>query len=135
MCPFFIDENVLISYMIWIQKEIVLPLHQRGYHIITHLIESELNHELKKIKVCTAYDTPEGRIKDFPVDGDIFANATPVYDELPGWEEDISQMSSYDELPDNAKRYAKYLANTMGVPISLISVGSKRSQTIHLLEP
>jgi secondary thiamine-phosphate synthase enzyme len=41
--------------MVWIQKEIVLPLHQRGYHIITHLIESELNHELKKIKVGMAY--------------------------------------------------------------------------------
>ena len=64
----------------------------------------------------------------------MFENATPVYDELPGWEEDISQLNSYDELPDNAKRYIKYLENTTGVTISLVSVGSKRSQTIHLLE-
>lgn len=99
------------------------------------LTKLDVLDELKKIKICTAYDTPQGRVKEFPVDGEIFATAKPVYDELPGWEEDISQLTSYDELPDNAKRYIKYLANTTGVPIKLVSVGSKRSQTIHLLEP
>ena len=98
------------------------------------LTKLDVLDELKKIKICTAYDTPDGRIKEFPVDGEVFENATPVYDELPGWEEDISQLNSYDELPDNAKRYIKYLENTTGVTISLVSVGSKRSQTIHLLE-
>ena len=99
------------------------------------LTKLDVLDDLKKIKICTAYDTPDGRIKEFPVDDEIFSNATPVYDELPGWEEDISQLNSYDELPANAKGYIKYLENITGVPISLVSVGSKRSQTIHLLEP
>jgi len=52
--PLFIDENVLISYMNWIQKEIILPPHSRGFHIITHLIENKLD-ELQNIRVGVAY--------------------------------------------------------------------------------
>ena len=54
MCPFFIDENVLISYMIWIQKEIILPSHLRGFHRITHLIENKIE-ELQNIKMGVAH--------------------------------------------------------------------------------
>jgi secondary thiamine-phosphate synthase enzyme len=54
MCPFFIFINVLISYMIWIQKEINLPPHSRGFHIITHLIENEIE-KLQDIKVGVAH--------------------------------------------------------------------------------
>jgi len=54
MDPFFIDENVLISYMIWIQKEIILPSHSRGFHIITHLIENEIE-ELQNIRMGVAH--------------------------------------------------------------------------------
>ena len=54
MDPFFIDENVLISYMIWIQKEIILPPHSRGFHIITHLIENKIE-ELQNIRVGVAH--------------------------------------------------------------------------------
>ena len=54
MCPFIIDENVLISYMIWIQKEIILPPHSRGFHIITHLIENKIE-ELQNIRMGVAH--------------------------------------------------------------------------------
>jgi secondary thiamine-phosphate synthase enzyme len=54
MCPFFIDRNVLISYMIWIQKEIILPPHSRGFHIITHLIENKIE-ELQNIRMGVAH--------------------------------------------------------------------------------
>ena len=54
MCSFFIDENVLISYMIWIQKEIILPPHSRGFHIITHLIENKIE-ELQNIRMGVAH--------------------------------------------------------------------------------
>ena len=54
MCSFFIDENVLISYMIWIQKEIILPSHSRGFHIITHLIENKIE-ELQNIRMGVAH--------------------------------------------------------------------------------
>lgn len=54
MHPFFIDENVLISYMFWIQKEIILPSHSRGFHIITHLIENKIE-ELQNIRMGVAH--------------------------------------------------------------------------------
>lgn len=89
---------------------------------------------MKTIKVCTGYQTPEGIVRELPLDLDVFSKCTPIYDEMPGWEEDISQMTSYDELPVNAKNYVKYVSNLAGVPISMISVGSRRRQTIHLLK-
>ena len=54
MHPFFIDENVLISYMLWIQKEIILPSHSRGFHIITHLIENKIE-EFQNIRMGVAH--------------------------------------------------------------------------------
>ena len=54
MYPFFIDGNVLISYMLWIQKEIILPSHSRGFHIITHLIENKIE-ELQNIRMGVAH--------------------------------------------------------------------------------
>lgn len=89
---------------------------------------------LKTIKVCTAYETSEGRLEEFPLDSSVYATATPIYDEVPGWDDDISQITDFSQLPQNAKNYVKYISNLTGVPISMISVGSKRSQTIHLLE-
>ena len=55
MCPFFVDENVLIFPMVWVQKEIILPSYERGYHIITQQIENELSHDLKRFKIGIAY--------------------------------------------------------------------------------
>ena len=89
---------------------------------------------LKTIKVCTGYETDSGVIQDFPLDPKIFHSAKPIYDEVPGWIEDISSITDYDQLPQNAKNYARYVSKMTGVPISMISVGSRRSQTIHLLE-
>lgn len=88
---------------------------------------------LKSLKVCTHYKTPEGLIDEFPLDLDVFSQAEPVYTELPGWDEDISQISSYDELPQNAKDYIEFVSKTVGVQIKMVSVGTRRRQTIHVL--
>jgi adenylosuccinate synthase len=88
---------------------------------------------METIKVCTRYKSPEGVIEHFPLDLDVFSEAEPVYKELPGWTEDISGMTEYSELPENAKAYVDYIAKETGIKISLISVGSRRKQTIHLL--
>ncbi len=89
---------------------------------------------LESIKVCTAYKTPNGTVTEYPLDQDEFESCTPIYDELPGWEEDISQTTSYDQLPENAKKYIEYLVGKTKVNITLVSVGSRRKQTIHLLQ-
>ena len=88
---------------------------------------------LKTIKVCTQYRYGDQVFDHFPLDPELFASCEPLYEELPGWDEDISSITSYDELPENAKRYAEYVSDMIGVPVRLISVGSKRKQTIHLL--
>jgi adenylosuccinate synthase len=98
------------------------------------LTKIDVLDELKSIKVCTAYNTPDGRVEEFPLDLDTFSEAVPVYDELPGWEEDISGITDFEKLPLNAKNYVKYVSNILGVKITLVSVGSNRAQTIHLLQ-
>ena len=89
---------------------------------------------LESIKVCTAYKTPNGTVTEYPLDQDEFESCTPIYDELPGWNDDISQTTSYDQLPENAKKYIEYLVGKTKVNITLVSVGSRRKQTIHLLQ-
>ena len=64
---------------------------------------------------------------------DVFSECEPVYETFPGWEEDISEMTKLDELPPNAKRYVDYISEVIGVTIKMISVGTRRRQTIHLL--
>ena len=98
------------------------------------LTKLDVLDELKSIKVCTSYETPNGILEEFPLDLDVFSEAKPIYDELPGWECDISNLTNFDDLPLNAKSYVKYISNVLGVHISLVSVGSKRKQTIHLLQ-
>ena len=69
-----------------------------------------------------------------PLDLEVFSQVTPVYEELPGWKEDISNMNNFDELPINAQHYIHYIEQKVGVKINMVSVGSRRKQTIHLLE-
>ncbi len=88
---------------------------------------------LKSIKICKAYKSPEGIHEHFPLDLDTFTQCEPIYEELPGWDEDISQITDYKKLPQNAKDYVRYVEDFAGVKVSMISVGSRRRQTIHLL--
>ena len=90
---------------------------------------------LKSIKVCTHYKTDAGELlNEFPLDLDVYSNCTPVYEDLQGWDEDISQLTDFDELPDAAKRYVDYIVEKTGVKITMVSVGTRRRQTIHLIK-
>jgi adenylosuccinate synthase len=89
---------------------------------------------MKTIKVCTKYKVGEDEYDEFPLNLDVFSKAVPQYEELPGWEGDLSKISKYENLPENAKKYIEYITRVTGVKIKLISVGSKRSQTIQLLK-
>ena len=92
-----------------------------------------LDH-LDEIKVCTHYETPDGITTEFPLDLDIYHQCKPVYTTLKGWKTDISKMTEYDELPQAAKEYVEFIQNDTQVPINMISVGTRRRQTIHLLK-
>ena len=89
---------------------------------------------LDTVKICVAYDIDGKRYTSVPASTEILARAIPVYEELPGWKEDISQMKNYDELPENCKKYIKRMEEILNCPISVVSVGPDRSQNIHIRE-
>jgi adenylosuccinate synthase len=88
---------------------------------------------LEQIQVCVAYDTPHGRTEDFPID-DI-ERSKPVYESVPGWTEDISGARALRDLPDAARRYVERIEKEAGAPVWLVSVGSRRDETISLRDP
>ncbi len=85
---------------------------------------------LEKLKVCTAYRCDGAETGDLPGDWEAVKECTPVYDELPGWSEDISGVTRFDDLPANARAYLKHVEGLVQVPIEIIGVGPDRSQTI-----
>lgn len=86
---------------------------------------------MDKIPVCVAYDTKNGRITDFP-SGELLETATPVYEYLEGFQTDISDCRSVEELPKEAFDYIKYIENAMGQPIKYVSVGPERDAYFEL---
>ena len=89
---------------------------------------------LGDIKVCTHYKSEDGELLDeFPLDLEVYSSCEPVYKTLPGWKVDISQMTDFSELPETAKSYVEYIAAETGVQIKMVSVGTRRRQTIHLI--
>lgn len=82
------------------------------------------------IKICTAYKKDNEIITDFPADPTQLELCTPVYEELEGWDEDISGVKTFDELPDAAKKYIKRIEQICSVPVWMIGVGPRRDQNI-----
>ncbi len=82
------------------------------------------------LKVCTAYRFRGREAQEFIADGFALAECEPVYTELPGWQEEISDCRHRAELPKNAQAYLAFIEEYVGVPIRLISVGPSREQTI-----
>ncbi len=90
---------------------------------------------LERLKICVAYDLFGKRTDSMPASLKHLAQCVPVYEELPGWNEDISRARDMDQLPENAKSYLQRIAEIAEVPLSIISLGAKREQTIELMDP
>lgn len=89
---------------------------------------------IEKIKVCTGYKF-EGKVIDyFPASLEDLAKCEPIYEELDGWDDSIQNATSYEELPENAKKYLKRIEEFTGTKVSIVSVGPKRNQTIEVSE-
>ena len=87
---------------------------------------------LPTLKICTGYLYKGERLTEFPHRLEVLRECQPVYEEMPGWQEDISHLNSYEALPETAKRYLQRIVELVGVPIALISIGRERAQTIGL---
>ncbi|MGM1030393.1 MAG: adenylosuccinate synthase [Actinomycetota bacterium] len=84
------------------------------------------------IPVCVAYDVDGQRFDEMPISQSDFHHAKPIYEELPGWTEDISGAREFSELPVNAQAYVRFLEDCSGSRISAIGVGADREAIIQL---
>lgn len=82
------------------------------------------------IKICTAYRYKGDTFSELPLNSEVLSGCEPIYEELPGWLENTSGVSRYSELSKNCRGYLERLSELLEVKISIISIGSKRSQTI-----
>ena len=85
---------------------------------------------LDEIKLCVGYKNGDEVITDYPYQQSILYNAQPVYETFEGWEEDITSIKNFEELPQNAKKYINAIENFIEIPITFISVGPERNQNI-----
>jgi adenylosuccinate synthase len=85
---------------------------------------------LDKIKICTSYQYNNELLKEFPANLRILENCIPVYEEMEGWKEDISQIVRYEDFPPQLKKYIRRIEELTRAKVVIVSVGPKRSQTI-----
>lgn len=83
-----------------------------------------------EIRVATGYKVEGEELMEMPTDTDLLGRCKPTYDILPGWEENISQIKNFADLPENTRKYINYIEDKMGLPIKLIGVGPERNQVI-----
>ena len=83
-----------------------------------------------KIKICTAYKMGDKIINNFPASLEDLAKCEPVYEELDGWNEDLTNIEKFEDLPENAKKYIARIEELIDVNIDLVSVCPNRTQTI-----
>ncbi len=113
--------------------DLVSLKHATMINGINNLVITKLDvlSGISPLKIATKYKTEDGKIIDYFTSSTTkLYNYEPIYEELEGWTEDISQARSYDELPDNAKKYIEFIENYLGINVYLVSVGPERSQNI-----
>lgn len=98
------------------------------------LTKIDVLDQFETIQVCTGYKYKGSVIEEMPADLEILQNCEPVYREYQGWMQNTVGIASYDEMPDNAKRYVEGLSELLGVPWLMVSTGPGREQTISLGE-
>jgi adenylosuccinate synthase len=86
---------------------------------------------LEEIKVCVGYEANGVHYDHPPYHQSVLHEVTPIYETLPGWQTDITSATEYEQLPSAAKRYVKFLEETTGVTISVVSVGPGREQFVR----
>jgi adenylosuccinate synthase len=89
---------------------------------------------LDTLRICTGYRVGGQLHSEMPADEQAYAGVEPIYEELPGWAEEIDQVCRFEALPTKAQQYVRRLEELLGLPVGLVSVGRRREQTIVLAE-
>ncbi|MGE7623379.1 adenylosuccinate synthase [Viridibacillus sp. NPDC096237] len=114
----------------------VVVRHSRRVSGITDLSLNSIDvlSGLETVKICTAYKYKGQTITEYPANLHIIEQCEPVYEELPGWAEDITGCRTLEELPVNARRYVERVSELAGIQIATFSVGPDRDQTNVLVD-
>ncbi|SFK10622.1 Adenylosuccinate synthetase [Halobacillus dabanensis] len=109
----------------------VVVRHARRVSGITDLSLNSIDvlTGIETLKICTAYKYKGEIIEEFPASLKVLAECEPVYEEMPGWTEDITEAKSLSDLPANARHYIERVSQLTGIPLSIFSVGPDRAQT------
>ncbi|MEW9033939.1 MAG: adenylosuccinate synthase, partial [Planifilum fimeticola] len=112
----------------------VVVRHARRVSGITGLSLNSLDvlSGLPTVKICTAYRWRGKILENVPASLKVLAECEPVYEELPGWTEDISGVRRLDDLPLAAQHYVERITQLTGIPLTMFSVGPDREQTIQV---
>lgn len=115
----------------------VVVRHARRVSGITDLSLNSIDvlTGIEKLKICVAYRYKGEVIDEFPASLKMLAECEPIYEELPGWTEDITGCKSLDELPENARHYLERVSQLTQIPLSIFSVGPDRVQTNVVRSP
>ncbi len=89
--------------------------------------------ERETIKICTAYRMGDQILEYPPALLEDWGKCEPIYETLPGWQQDISKCTTWDELPENCKAYVKRFGEIVGCPVGSVGVGPDREQTIPVV--
>jgi adenylosuccinate synthase len=87
---------------------------------------------LDTVKICTGYRAYGQTFDDMPPHQSVFHDASPIYEELEGWHEEIDGCQAFDELPKQARAYVRRMEELVGVPVSIVSVGPAREQSLQV---
>lgn len=109
----------------------VVVRHARRVSGITDLSLNSIDvlTGLETLKICVAYKYRGEVIDHFPASLKVLAECEPVFEEMPGWTEDITGVTSLNELPENARHYVERISQLTGIPLTIFSVGPDRNQT------
>jgi adenylosuccinate synthase len=88
-----------------------------------------------RIQACIAYRFSGKRLEEFPAILEELEGSSPITESFPGWEEKLGNARAYQELPSNAKDYIRFIEDFVGVPVSIVSIGSEREETIVRTDP
>ena len=86
----------------------------------------------EKVKICTGYGYNGSVTREFPASLSVLENCEPSYEEMDGWEEDLSGIKSPEHLPGNALRFIRRVEELTGVPVWIVSVGPQRDMYLEL---
>lgn len=95
------------------------------------IVKLDVLDQLEEIKVCVAYEYEGERIEDFPYHQTVLHKVKPIYETLPGWKTDLTQVTDRSELPHQAEEYLSFLQEQCGMPIRLVGVGPGRKQVLQ----